>query len=187
MEPLSYLQARKIYIRHAEKRGGNREGEFDPPLTEEGVAQATKMGRWLLERYGAPYIIICSPYLRCRQTLDCFMEAFSQAESVLPVVYDPLIGEPLIGRDWKKVLPHLDEETVNLCPIHDRNREQFLTRMRCHIAQTCRYPEYVLHITHGSVIEAVAKLYGSKIRYPDPLSYLHLYPTETPILHGGDV
>lgn len=66
----------RIYIRHGHKTHRNgktvADGTYqhDPEITEQGKEEARKLAMNLIKRYGVPTIIVCSPFLRCRQTAN---------------------------------------------------------------------------------------------------------------------
>ncbi|MEO5884934.1 MAG: histidine phosphatase family protein [Candidatus Limnocylindrales bacterium] len=60
------------------------------PLTDKGIAQSKRLGRFLVERRFATDRILTSPLLRARQTADIVAEHLG-----LPVVVDERLGGPL--------------------------------------------------------------------------------------------
>ena len=62
---------RKIYIRHADKGYKNGKSDFfkhDPAITEIGIKRSRVIAQILIQHYGIPTRIICSPYRRARET-----------------------------------------------------------------------------------------------------------------------
>jgi phosphohistidine phosphatase len=76
---------RLFLMRHAKAASEEGVPDHDRPLTEQGVADARTMGRWLRDNGGAPDAVWCSSALRARQT-------WSAVASELPT--DPPTTEP---------------------------------------------------------------------------------------------
>jgi probable phosphoglycerate mutase len=49
--------------------------DMDVPLSTLGRDQAAAFGRWLAERDDAPDVVVCSPYVRARQTAEVVLAA----------------------------------------------------------------------------------------------------------------
>ena len=67
----------RIYIRHAEKEYDNNKSaafRFDPNITQEGRIGSMQLADELIKLWGIPKYIICSPYLRCRQTSEALLD-----------------------------------------------------------------------------------------------------------------
>ena len=63
--------SKTVYIRHAKKEyinGDSPTFKHDPGITFEGVDHCKKISNMLVNRYGVPDEIICSPYRRARET-----------------------------------------------------------------------------------------------------------------------
>jgi phosphohistidine phosphatase len=59
----------RLYLmRHAKAASEEGTHDHERPLTEQGVADARTMGRWLRDHGGAPDVVWCSSALRARQT-----------------------------------------------------------------------------------------------------------------------
>ena len=59
---------RLFLMRHAKAASEEAAPDHDRPLTEQGVADARTMGRWLRDHGGVPDLVWCSSALRARQT-----------------------------------------------------------------------------------------------------------------------
>jgi broad specificity phosphatase PhoE len=65
-------------VRHGEtpaNRGGVWHGSIDTPLTEHGLAQALRVGRYLQQEQGDATAVYCSPLQRARHTADAIAAA----------------------------------------------------------------------------------------------------------------
>jgi len=95
---------RLLLIRHARVdfdsrnfRSTGRGRQWDPPLGEEGREQARRLAARLsmMEVPGAAFV---SPFLRCQQTLQPYLDGLEKRAPVANVVED--LGEVFIGR-WE--------------------------------------------------------------------------------------
>lgn len=63
--------------------------DFDRPLTKRGRRAAARMGREMARRAYVPSLILCSPALRARQTLDHLLPELTEAiQGTLDVRFD---------------------------------------------------------------------------------------------------
>lgn len=156
-----------IYIRHAEKEYNNGHSEsykFDPNITEEGMEKTRILANKLLEEYGKPDVIICSPYLRTRETADLISK-------VVGVDYriDKFLSEYLGNHKYEKLDVH--EETKKYNPPHPETFRKFQTRVYKHNTYMNKFSDKkVWIVTHGLFITELSKIYGIKINYIDCLS-----------------
>ena len=61
-----------IYIRHGNDDEREPHKIHDTHLTSQGKHKSKKVAKKLIEKYGVPDIIFCSPFARTRETLDVF-------------------------------------------------------------------------------------------------------------------
>lgn len=160
----------KIYIRHAEKlynNGKSKSYKFDPGITEEGFQNSIKLSRFLIRKYGKPEFIICSPYLRTRQT------AYAMAkEKKIPIIINPKLSEYLGNHYDKKLDVH--KETLKYQPPHP---EKF-SDLKKRIIEYSKYIKSINNkniwiITHGLIIKEFAKLHKRKL--PNHIRNLSYY------------
>lgn len=142
-----------ILIRHGHKgwKNGRRPPDkvgysHDPPLEDDLEDVRVALG-------SLPERIICSPFLRCRQTA----EQVSQGQ--VPIEYDPDLREYL--GNWKKRKISLDPTTWDLIKGEKviENYWEFQQRME-RIREKGYLQQRIWVITHGMVIE---HLTGAKI------------------------
>src|SRR5262245_48170316 len=57
--------------------------DFDRPLAKRGQSAAPRMGRFMAERGLAPQLILCSPAVRARQTLDLVLPHLSGGPTIV--------------------------------------------------------------------------------------------------------
>ncbi|MBX9588701.1 MAG: histidine phosphatase family protein [Hyphomonadaceae bacterium] len=71
-------------LRHAKSSWDNPNlHDFDRPLSERGLNAAPRMGAFMAEHNIAPDLILCSPSVRTRQTLDLVLPHLSAEPKVL--------------------------------------------------------------------------------------------------------
>ena len=163
------INCTKIYIRHAEKKyknGFSNKHKFDPQITDNGEFNTEILAQKLLKLYGKPDIIICSPYLRTRQTASILRK---MADENIEILYDVHLSEYL-GNHQSDILD-VHPETKKYKPPHPENFKQFCYRIRHHdnytkkltsLAQKNGINIVIWIVTHGIVINQLARLYGMK-------------------------
>ncbi len=71
-------------FRHAKSSWANPgQQDFDRPLNERGLEAAPRMGAFMAEHGIGPDLVLCSPSVRTRQTLDLLLPHFSTRPTVL--------------------------------------------------------------------------------------------------------
>lgn len=71
-----------ILWRHAEAEDGG--ADLERALTERGIRQASRVGRWLRKRLRGDWRVIASPALRARQTAAGLAMPFEVVASIAP-------------------------------------------------------------------------------------------------------
>ncbi|MFF2552108.1 histidine phosphatase family protein [Nocardia sp. NPDC058058] len=106
-ESASNAAAARLAHTDAEEFG---DGTRDPdvPLTDLGRRQATAVGTWLAGQSGRRWTVLCSPYLRARETASLALESIDSA----PVRVDERLRDRDIGtlqgltdRGWNRRYP----------------------------------------------------------------------------------
>ena len=152
-----------ILIRHAEKaypngKGSENDKKHDPPLTKEGMESCLIKSKQLIESFGAPDMIICSPYQRCRQTAN-FLNLNN-----LGIKVESGVAEYLGNHKESKL--DITEET-SLHPInHPETWRQFQTRIINYskVIRKLDPNKIIWVITHGVVIQTLCKLMKSEYK-----------------------
>lgn len=160
-----------LYIRHGEKAYSNGNSEkfpLDPPLTEKGKIDAKEKFTQLLLAYGHPEVIICSPFLRTRETAEIAVEVIYNNNNVLvPMIFSNNIGEYL-GNQTKILPQFLKEETLNYNPILMESWQQFIERTKPHnIPNICK----AWYISHGLTIQHIIKHHKQHLNDVTKTSY----------------
>jgi len=71
-------------LRHAKSSWANPgQQDFDRPLNERGLEAVPRMGAFMADHGIAPDLVLCSPSVRTRQTLDLVLPHFSPAPTVV--------------------------------------------------------------------------------------------------------
>src|SRR5215212_820320 len=85
-----------LLLRHAKSSWDNpSQQDFDRPLAERGKRDAPRMGRALKERGPEPDLIVSSPAVRARQTVEAAINAagFTAALQFDESIYEAGLGE----------------------------------------------------------------------------------------------
>lgn len=165
----------RIFIRHGEKtyiHGKSTTFKHDPPLTEKGKKDAIYIGNYLSQLYGTPLFIVCSPFLRTRETAH-YMS--SMLPDKVPIYCDAIVSEFLgnqkykvdVRDETKKFIPNVDTELFY----------NFKKRIESHndMYDSFDYIDVPIWIiTHGMVMNQIHFSYnGYKLRKKFPyLSYM---------------
>lgn len=153
-----------LYIRHAEKQYSNGNAEefsLDPGLTSKGKDDARRRFQQLLDDYGPPEQVFCSPYLRTRETAQIACDViFNQTGINVPIIYDSTLSEYLGHQKSKDIIQHLRPETLLLKPIPPETWKEYHNRLKSHIKT---HQQSGWYITHGLVINSVAFFYGVQV------------------------
>jgi phosphohistidine phosphatase len=81
-----------ILLRHAHAEGPNPgQSDADRPLSARGVDEAKAAGRWLRGQTVLPALVLCSPALRARQTLQHALGDVAATSE--PRIYEASAGE----------------------------------------------------------------------------------------------
>lgn len=115
-----------LYIRHGDDHhDARREARYpkhDHPLNRQGKARAARMARNLVERYGAPTAVYCSPFKRARQTATIMMDALDDGDRAR-VTIDPGLSRYFSRREQRRPSVGSDTHEAGPPPIRERNGE----------------------------------------------------------------
>lgn len=171
-----------LWIRHGEKKFSNGNGlpgyySHDPPLKNEVDPKINIVGHSIFLRFGLPNKIICSPFLRTRETAVNLQKFFLlHYNKKLEISIDTNISEFL---GWIKppgIKAHVTKETSKyINPILGVEKVKDVEqRSKKHI-DTINRNDKILIITHGIVIEYIHKhLTGEKLNKIKELSGISL-------------
>lgn len=171
-----------LWIRHAEKKFKNGKGspgycDHDPPLKKTDDPNINIVGHSIFIRFGVPDKIICSPFLRTRETATNIQKFFSKFYCKdIEISIDINIGEFL---GWVKppgLKARVTEETSKyITPLLGVEKVKDVEeRSKIHVDSINR-TENILIVTHGIVIEFIHKhLTGKKLNKISELSGISL-------------
>lgn len=160
----------RIYIRHGEKKYANGNSEFfkhDPGLKDEATQEVINHANFLINTYGVPIAIICSPYLRTRETARIMNSVLTNK---LDIHCDPRISEYLGNHRNSKLDVH--EETAEHNPPHPETIKDLDIRVKNHYEDFLELDdnnEVVWIITHGLIISNITRYLGKKYSNLPPL------------------
>lgn len=164
-----------IYIRHSSKlysNGKSKNFPLDPPLTYSGKLKAYDKFKELCNKFGPPEIIVTSPFLRTRQTAEIAQLAIKDlTELIVPIVFDPRIGEYLGNQDLDLFKVGIRYHTAIHNPIPPEKWGDYVARMQnyCESENTRGW-----YITHGLIIQSICKFYGHSIKRPPDLGGVYI-------------
>ena len=171
-----------LWIRHGEKKFRNGKGlpgyfEHDPPLKNNCDPKINIVGHSIFVRFGVPDKIICSPFLRTRETAENLQVFFSEHyDKNVNISIDTNIGEFL---GWIKppgLKAHVSDETLKYVnPILGIEKVKDVEeRSKIHVDNIDK-SNNTLIVTHGIVIEFIHKhLTGRKLNKVKELSGIRL-------------
>lgn len=158
----------RIYIRHAEKEYSNgNSGSFrhDPGIIDDSH-KIQILATQLVEQWGTPYMIVCSPYRRARETA---MKLAAALNNSVMVKCDVKLSEYL-GNHYHEPLDVTDE-TQQYHPPHPEHFFQMDTRVRQHNDEMrdLDHSELVVwFVTHGIIMSRIANCVGYHLKRQIP-------------------
>lgn len=159
-----------LYIRHGPKlyaNGGASTYGMDPGLHPSGKQACVDKFTVLVNKYGAPPKIYCSPYLRARETAAIAQEVIAQHTGVtVEIVPQARLGEYLGHQKRCNLTTDLRPETLAHNPIPPETWKDYGKRVRTMIPLS----QKGWHISHGIVIKSITHFLGTEIEYPSELS-----------------
>lgn len=153
----------QIWIRHSEKLFGNGKGEpyaFDSPLTHNGYILAKNKMNSLIEEFGPPSYIVCSPYLRTRQTAYVLEQCLKSLESLdFEIIIDRNIGEFINKHHYVNFKSDFDPVTLSYKPIIRETMSNLKTRIYNYKSGLDDSYHNTWFITHGIVVSQIFSFY----------------------------
>lgn len=177
------MEAQKIiWIRHGEKLFDNEKGpigcrQHDPGLiiNNKIIENVKYLVDNMSKNYGTPSKIICSPFLRTRQTLNLMRDYLP---SNIEIEYSNHIFEYL-GYCKKFVYADLEDETQKLIgkTIYTsvESIEDLKSRIQKHLEYVKNTKGVIWVITHGLIMSQIFNILSGKfLERPNPLDSLVL-------------
>jgi hypothetical protein len=161
-----------IYIRHSEDNEDDPTHVHDPKLTHAGKKLAYNKGKKLIEKYGFPNIIYCSPFRRTRQTLKYMLH--NTPSHNIKIIYDPNTSRYF--NEQEKAHVDIDHSTLKSnVPIYESN-DIFRTRIKnlsIKLDKLIQTGIIVWCITHTTVYKRLSK--GYNIQLPETIPYMDFF------------
>jgi broad specificity phosphatase PhoE len=197
-----------IFIRHADKKWKNNKGpdgcfQHDPPLKENTFTKITLFGNKLIIQHGFPNMIIMSPYLRVRQTVQELISIHTSREMYKCI--DMNISEYLgnqntnidVSEETKYYSTSSNFENICRLPKPGESMRNLKNRVDDHIdsihilsddiINTMEDDKIIWIVTHGIIIQYIHEILrrkkplgiSSRSFYPDSLSGFVITKTST--------
>lgn len=156
-----------ILIRHADDKQRYHIHRHDKEITRKGKREAKRLGNKLINKYGEPDIIYCSPMMRTKQTLKKMLE-YVNGEAT--IVIDNRLSRYFNHRE--RDAPSLFTTTANKdIPIEETRR---MFKKRCDsFLREIRYDhsdKKIWIITHALVFKRISK--KLRMRIPSHIGFL---------------
>ena len=173
---------RIVWIRHAEKLYDNEKGPDMCRQHDPGLIMNLRLHKNidylvnnLIKNYGFPTKIICSPFLRTRQTMNLILEKINTKNNI-NIEYSNNIAEYLGYCKSVGKRADLESETKNIMNtpvLIGDSMESLDTRIEQHLNTVENQSGTIWVVTHGIIISKIFKLIsGQKLNRPEPLDSL---------------
>lgn len=158
-----------IYLRHGEDTRSNY--KYDEKLTKRGKEEAKILAEKLIEKYGVPDAIYCSPFYRTRQTRRQMIKVIKgKSDKNIKHVIDYRLSRFFTEKESRN--PDIRSDTMKKnAPIYETWAE-FLHRVKKQLNDMENNDNYdvIWCICHTLIIKYVAKF--KKIKRDDYINYL---------------
>jgi broad specificity phosphatase PhoE len=158
-----------IYIRHGKDKRGKY--KYDEKLTKIGKFQSKQLAYELIEKYGIPDAIYCSPFYRTRQTRRQMLKVISKyTDKKIVNKTDPRLGRFFTKSQMKD--PDIRSDTMKkkaqIYETWDEFKKRVYRQLRDMENKTKKYP-VIWCIGHTLIIKRVAKY--KNINRPSHIEY----------------
>lgn len=152
-----------LLIRHTSKayrNGKSEEFSCDPEITPEGITKAESKFKEYIKIYGLPNKIVCSPFIRTRQTAEVLRDLMKiEYETVIEIEVAPGISEYLGHQQNFNKITDVREDTQKYDIPYEKNFGHFISRVKKFIPLMENGAWY---ITHGTVMHTIVKVRDKK-------------------------
>ena len=155
-----------IYIRHANDDDKNSTFRDDAKLNDKGVNNSKKHCKYLIKKYGVPSVIVCSPFIRARETAHIFKKYIRKTfRKKIHIKIEPILGRFFSSNERHN--PDIRNETLKYKPIIEKSSDDLMKRLESHKEKmtTKNYhssEEVIWCISHGIIMAKLMKLYKIK-------------------------
>lgn len=153
-----------IYIRHGNDNDSDPSYSHDPKITRNGKKKARRVAFELVEKYGCPDVILCSPFQRTIQTAKMMKKMCGYKTTIY---IDSHLSRYFCSRE--KADPQIDPSTEKYdTPIYEswndfEGRVDKHLKMIKHNGYITNNSKMVWCITHALVYKRVSRTYGVEI------------------------
>jgi len=177
MDPKSFyddnLEKKKkrviVYLRHGEDTKSGY--KYDEKLTSRGKKDAKNLAKNLIQKYGFPDVIYCSPFYRTRQTRHQMSKVINRyTDKYIVNIIDPRLSRFFTKREMRN--PDIRSDTMRKnAPIYETSSE-FRNRVREQLYDMENKDEYnvIWCICHTLIIKYVAEF--KNIQRDEHINYL---------------
>jgi broad specificity phosphatase PhoE len=177
-----------IYIRHSkEENGGDATHRQDPKLTRDGKHLAKRQGYKLVEKYGIPTVIYCSPLRRTQQTLEYMLKSIPESERRnINIIYENGVSR-YFSTKQKNIDIATSTKRANI-PVHESQSsfkrrvteitvklDDFISASNSNFnssnSNSSNFKHVVWCITHTTVYKLLAEIYNVDIPRHIPFMY----------------
>jgi len=172
-----------IFVRHSDDNGSNPSYSHDPKVTKRGKKKAQIAAYKLIEQYGSPSVIFCSPF---RRTLETAKQMRDVCGAHTEIYIDNNLSRYFCRRE--KANPEISKTTEKYdVPIYEEWHD-FENRIDKHLRMLKRKgfvdsEDVIWVISHALVYKHVARVYGIDIPIIIPFMHnfiIHKYSIELP-------
>lgn len=184
-----------ILLRHANDNEEEATHMNDAHITKSGKRKAKKKAKYLVKKYGFPERILCSPYVRARETLKVFCKYLKKLD---PDKYRSM--EKRIDRRLSRFFtptqqknPEIRDDTQRFRPPIYEDIPKMMVRLQDHV-KSCLKKGYLNNakqntwcISHGLAIKKLMLSLGNHA--PESVPFLEHYPllySNKKIIHVKD-
>lgn len=165
-----------IYIRHSCDEG-EASHKHDGHINSSGKKAAKEFARSLIKKHGVPHAIYCSPFQRCRETLESMKTEFSKEPKI---VMDTNLSRYFSSREKKK--PSVDVSTIGYGPNIHEDWDEFKKRCKDHVKRMEKHKYYerkeiVWVLTHALVLKQVAPVF--EVKLPEWMEFLYSFKVKS--------
>lgn len=166
-----------IYMRHSHDEYDDATHRHDHQITDLGKEKAIKVGKKLIDKYGVPNIIYCSPFKRTKQTMKYMLKNCDNKDNI-EVIFDTNLSRFFSKKEQDD--PSIFKDTGNV-PTKETSKD-FNERVDTHIENVKKMvqnvgpgnpgskPKIIWCITHTLILKRVARYY--EISLPRRLNFM---------------
>lgn len=164
-----------IYVRHSDDEVDDATFKHDPKLTDDGRKLAQSKGDKIIEKYGQPTIIYCSPFRRTKETLDNMLSNLTDEQRENIKIYY-VSNQSRYFSSKEKRNPQIAKSTKSShVPIYEsyHDFEKRVKKSGKKLEKYIRSKQIVWVITHTTVYKRTAKNYSIKL--PNYIPFMHSF------------